>query len=227
MVLKTKLNHLCILLLFILSSCSSARFVEPLEVGQKQLQISGGGPLLQSDPENLPVPLLSFVIGKGLMEDLTVYNGLHITSAMLNQLHYEGGMLYGLNRYNKEQPWMPGISVNIAMHLSFNFTNVLRLWPQTDLHAYWKVGKHLNLYTGFNNWFEILNRVESDVLGQSQWLFAPHLGILGELENSGKIGIELKFPSPRLNINLEGLTAVPEGTVLKHPAIFLSYSHNF
>ena len=91
---------LLICLLLIIASCSTSRFVRPLEKGQTATGFDLGGPVIDFADTKIPVPLSSLYIGHGLSNKLTVFGGLHTTALLFGTAQTDVGFTYAL--------WKPG-----------------------------------------------------------------------------------------------------------------------
>ena len=78
--LHTMRAQLFILLVVLLSSCASSRFVEPLDKNQLAVGVELGGPALGFGGAVIPTPLSSISAGYGIDTNVTVYGCLLYTS---------------------------------------------------------------------------------------------------------------------------------------------------
>ncbi len=187
-------------LAFILFSCGPSRWIEPLPVGEKEAQVSLGGPVFTNLGAPIPVPLLSMGMAKGNTENLTSYGAFHLTSLIYGNIHMEGGALYGMRDYQKDSPLAPGLSLGVSVHFATNIDESARLWPQVDFNSYWKFGEKSHLtYFGITNWLEIHNRTNEETVERPPWLISPQAGFRFKMKNGASLGIESKFITPRIS----------------------------
>lgn len=197
-------------LLFVMSGCAPTRFVKPLRKGEKRIGGNIGGPMVKLGGTPIPVPLSSLYYGQGITDSLTVYGGVHVTSAFYGNVQTDIGGLYHLyHNDSSTYGFNAGLALNTAFHVRSNssqfegldykpdlFSN-FRAWPQINLQGYWnfKKKKEHYLYYGLSTWLEIQNARESG-FGQGKWIFiTPHVGITwcGPLWNTT---FELQYLAP-------------------------------
>lgn len=165
------------LLLFtalIIVSCSPSRFVKPLAKGEQQINTTLGGPVVSVFGTKIPIPLLSAVYGRGIDSTLTVYGGLHLTSAAYGNFQTDIGLVKNVIKQNK---FIPGVSINPAINLiSHQFKNV-QVYPQLDANAYWNYGKKENyFYLGVCNWFDLHSKKAHGEKQTDHLIFSPQIG---------------------------------------------------
>ena len=138
-------------------SCAPTRLVKPLEQGQKSVSAHFGGPIIDLGLV-MPIPFGSIYGAYGLKEDLSIYSGLNITSAMSGVIHLDAGATYGLMADSKG--WKPGLSVSPAANFMMDvYEGNFRFYPQLAANAWWDYGNRGNyVYVGTENWFELRNQ---------------------------------------------------------------------
>lgn len=175
----------------ILCSCSSSRFVKPLDDGQQVLTAGFGGPLITFSGMPIPVPLTNICYARGFAQQFTAFGSLHTTSLLFGIGHIEVGALKGII---KNDGWKPGVSVSTSFqYLLDKWEWNSRFYPQFDANIYWTYGKRNNLiYVGSNNLFDF-NGTHPD--GQQQlnlWFPGFQIGHTFERPKSS-YQIELKY----------------------------------
>ena len=167
----------CVFTLLIANnSCSSSRFVEPLEKKQHAIGINLGGPLINFGGTIIPTPMSSIVYGYGLDSNLTLFGGLHTTSLIFNNFHSDFGVTYQFINQNKYTPSLSG-SFNNTIVTSLR-TGTTRYWPQVDLNGYWNFSKRNHFwYVGLSNWFELRSKRAHDLEQIKRWLPNPQAGV--------------------------------------------------
>ena len=158
------------------NSCSSSRFVEPLEKNQKAIGIALGGPLINFGGATIPTPMSSVVFGYGLDTNFTVFGGVHTTSLLFNNFHTDFGLTYKFIDQNKLIPSLSG-SFNNTFVTSFE-TGTSRYWPQLDINGYWNFSERNHFwYVGLSNWFELRKTRAHDLEQLKRWLPNPQAGV--------------------------------------------------
>jgi hypothetical protein len=197
-------------LFFVVEGCTPTRFVKPLRKGEKRLGGNIGGPMVRLNGTPIPVPLSSLYYGQGITDSLTVYGGVHVTSAIYGNVQTDVGGLYHLyHNDSSTYGFNAGFALNTAFHVRANSSQFegldykpdlisnFRVWPQINLEGYWnfKKKKEHYLYYGLSTWLEIRNQRESSI-GQNKFIFiTPHVGITwcGPLWNTT---FELQYLAP-------------------------------
>ena len=177
--------------IFSSSSCSSTRFVVPLDDRQQAISAEFGGPLLNFAGTTIPTPLASVTHAYGINKNLTVHNSVHLTSLAYGTFHLESGLLRNL--FYAEKPrigfsYSPGVNLMID-RFEWNF----RVYPQLDMNLYWFItgqgdrncdcpgaeGKRpLIFYTGSSTWFEF-SQTKAHGLDQEKNIFInPQVGMM-------------------------------------------------
>lgn len=178
----------------LLQACAPSRFVKPLAEDEKALSFGFGGPFVDYDGTNIPLPLTSIALGYGLDSNLTLFGGLHTTALLFGNLQLDLGASYGILEQDK---YIPGISISPVINIIIDLNDrANRLWPQADLNFYWtRTEKEHCLYVGASNWFELRKTRSNDQEQIQRWLFNPHLGYTHKLKNMD-LNIEFKFLAP-------------------------------
>ncbi len=134
-------------------SCSTNRFVEPLDKGELEIGANGGGPILNFGGSSIPLPLSSVYAGYGYSDDLTLYGGLHITSFAFKTFQLEAGARKKLVVGQSIYPSVSGaLAVNGIVSLRDGAT---RVFPEIALNPYWRYGRW-KTYTGLQAWFDFV-----------------------------------------------------------------------
>lgn len=176
-VMKQYFYLILIVLTILQYSCSSSRFVEPLEKKQHAIGINVGGPIIKFGGAIIPTPLSSIVYGYGLDSNLTVFGGLHTTSLLFNNFHSDLGMTYKLlNQKN----YIPSISSSLNNTIVTSLrTGTTRYWPSIDVNTYWNFSKRKHYwYLGMSNWFELRKTRAHDLEQIKRWLPNLQAGII-------------------------------------------------
>lgn len=169
--------YFLLLLISILQiSCSSSRFVEPLEKKQHAVGVNLGGPLINFGGAVIPTPMSSIVYGYGLDTNLTVFGGIHTTSLAFSNFHTDLGFTY---QFLKQKRFVPSISSSLNNTIVTSFrTGTTRYWPSVDLNTFWNFSKRKHFwYMGLSNWFELRKTRTHDLEQLKRWLPNPHIGI--------------------------------------------------
>ena len=144
-----------ILLLIVISGCTSQKIVKPLQKGQQQVRANLGGPLIGFGELTIPIPLTPINYARGMSNKLTIHTGLQTTSLLYRTIQVDAEATYGML---KNEGWVPGISISGTLNF---LTDVregnARLYPQLDANIYWDYGKDHFMYVGSTNWIELNN----------------------------------------------------------------------
>jgi hypothetical protein len=159
----------------LISACAPSRFVEPLQKKQIALGGSFGGPFIDFGGKPIPVPLSSIEAGYGLDSNITVFLGLHTTSLMFNNLHFDGGFTY---KFLNQVAYKPNLSITPGFNLVKDLNDpVFKFWPTLDINAYWNYGGRQNyFYAGLNNMFELSKTMALKQPQKQRWLYNPQIG---------------------------------------------------
>lgn len=180
-------------------SCSSSRFIEPLEKKQHAIGVNLGGPLINFSGLIIPTPMSSLVYGYGLDSNLTIFSGIHTTSLVFNNIHADFGISRKFLDQKKYTPSLSG-SLNNTIVTSLR-TGATRYWPQIDLNGYWNFTKKNHYwYIGVANWFELRKKRAHDLEQFKRWLPTPQMGITFK-SNTFQFNIEYKILAAGLNSN--------------------------
>ena len=157
-----------------LASCAPARFVKPLDDGQRAASLSVGGPLIKYGDATIPMPLVSAVYGYGFDSTLTGFGGLNITSALYGNVQLDLGIT---KKILAQRGVIPAVSVTPVANIIYRNKDAKKFYPQLDINAYWEVNEARNLiYAGFSNWFELSGKKAHGQEQQHHWLFTPQVG---------------------------------------------------
>ena len=194
---KRLIQTFFLLAILAVSSCAPSRFVEPLAKNESAISAEFGGPVVNLFGASFPTPLISVAYGRGISDNITVFGGLHATSAVFGVVQAEVGAVVGLLPHDSLNPFVPGISATPVLNIAFDgWEGQGRLWPQTDLNFYWNYGKRRSLiYTGFSNWYVLSQKRAHEEVQPNQVIWNPHLGhtLKGE---KWDFNTEIKFIAP-------------------------------
>ena len=211
-----KFNSIIFLLLFsfsiIISSCAPTRVVRTLKQGEKRLGGNIGGPLIKYNGTVIPVPFTSVYYAQGISDTITVFGGIHTTSALFGNFQTEIGGTYDIWR-NKDTT--KGVTGTFALNTAFNINNKeslqdvqnkprtlnsFRLWPQIDANAYYVYNKSKNhfLYYGISTWIETKSNRQSGLKQRAYVFVSPHVGTTLS-NNLLNFTFELKYLAPYMN----------------------------
>jgi hypothetical protein len=184
---------------FLITGCSSTRFVEPLEKDQLSIGAGFGGPTIEFAGAPIPLPLTSIEVGYGLDSNLTIHGGWHTTAAFFGNAQIDAGVTYQFIDQNK---YIPNVSVSPSLNFIYSFdAKAARLWPILDLNAYWNYGKRRNyFYVGFNNYFEMRQMMANEQEQMHHWIFNPQIGhVIKGKKSPWQFSVELKLIAPYLD----------------------------
>lgn len=184
-----------ICLVWLFASCTPARYVKPLDKGQKVVTASLGGPLLLYANTTIPAPLTSIAAGYGFSNDLTGFAGIHTTSLLFGVFQTDIGIV---KQISKQHSFVPGISISPVANLMIDkWEGKFSFFPQADLNFYWNYLKKPHYaYIGLTNWFDIKTASTEDPK-TTRWLPVIQLGNTMFTHNWAYT-IELKF-APKIN----------------------------
>ncbi len=135
-----------VLLLWIMTGCSSLRQVRPLELGEHKVSLDLGGALFDNLGIPLPMPLVSVDYQYGLTRDITVGGAVHITPIIFGLIGMiELNSLYGV-LYQKGA--VPGVSLHLNALLMYDFAGSFTALPELGAVAYWDLSQKVRVYTG-------------------------------------------------------------------------------
>lgn len=187
-----------LVLIIILSSCASSRFVEPLQKGEQAIGFDIGGPMIEFAGTTIPIPLTSVIYGKGIDSNITVFGSVHITSLLFSNLQSDFGATYRL--YKSNISYIPSLSASGNGNIVWDMDDSkVKFWPQLDVNAYWNFGKNNHyLYAGVSNWWEVGNTRSQDRPQLDRWLVNPQIGFVYK-SKKWFYSIETKFLAPSHN----------------------------
>lgn len=190
-----KKHHLILIVLYLLNSCASSRFVEPLKKKEQVLAIDVGGPLIINGGITMPIPLSSLVYAKGVDTNLTLFGSLHFTSLLFSNLQTDFGATY--RWYESNNKYLPSVSSSINGNMVWDFNdNKFKFWPQLDLNVYWNFGRKKHyIYAGVSNWWELAGVRSQNRPQLDRWLANPQIGIVFKSEK-WFYSLEAKFLAP-------------------------------
>jgi hypothetical protein len=179
-----------------MAACAPARFVKPLDKGQKAISASLGGPLILYGKTTIPMPLTSIALGYGLDSGLTGFAGIHTTAMLFGVIQTDIGVV---KQIRKQDNWIPAVTVSPIANLMIDkWQGKFSFFPQLDAHAYWNYPKKPHYaYVGLSNWFDLNSkRAEGDVQ-KTYWLPVVQLGNT-IVKHKWTYTIELKY-APKIN----------------------------
>ncbi len=188
------MRHLLYFFILFICSCSTTRFVEPLDKGDLAVGINAGGPLLVFSGSSIPLPLSGVYAGYGLKDNLTVYGSLHTTSLIFQTLQLEAGVRSNLYKGEK---LIPSVSGGLALNgiVDFRAFNS-RIYPELSINPYWNYGRW-QTYIGAQAWLDFY---EGGTPNNPNNFFVPSLS-LGQSVDLGKWN--LAFEYKRLGFNID------------------------
>jgi hypothetical protein len=197
-------------MVILISSCAPSRYVEPLDKEEWSVGASFGGPVIDFGGP-LPMPITSIDVGYGLDSNLTVFGGLHTTSALFGNGQIDLGLTY---RFIKQNGALPNVSVSPSFNMIYDFGDRSgNFWPVLDANAYWNYGQRRSyFYVGINNYFE-LSSTGANVQPQDYyWLFNPQVGHVLKLnEGRGAFTTEIKYLGPYIDNSYAFVPFLPPG----------------
>lgn len=207
---KTDYFLITVLLVFLISSCGPARFVEPLAKSENAIAFDLGGPIVSvPDVATTPLPFSSLTYGRGISNKLTLHGSWYTTAAVFGVAQIGAGATYGVWKSQKQKH---GVSTMLGFNTAVDvFESNFKFWPQLDAHYYYKYNLRslkqddlLNkggrpaanlLYIGIGTWYE-LERIKAH--GEKQEAFViPMLNIGHDLNwKKWTFKTELKLIAP-------------------------------
>ena len=204
------------------TSCSTTRYVEPLEKGEISVGINAGGPLIKFGETVIPIPLSGIYAGYGYKENITIYGSLHTTSLIYKTLQVEAGARKNIN---EGSGIYPTVSAAFALNGMMDFREYnVRVFPELSINPYWKYGRW-KTYVGLQTWFDFY-KFSDNVYGYGGF-FVPSANI-GQTIDLGKWEIALEYKRLGFNIPTRNSVVnyiVPNG--IGAQGIYLSFSKKF
>ncbi len=198
--MKTVLFYLSTL--FILASCASSRFIEPLAKGEQVIGLDIGGPTIEFGGAIIPIPLSSVVYARGIDTNFTVFGSVHFTSLLFGNLQTDLGATYRF--CESKNSFLPSLSSSVNANAIYDMNDSkFKFWPQLDLNAYWNFGeKDHYVYVGISNWWELAKFRSQERPQLDRWLVNPQIGLILK-SKKWWYSIETKFLAPsHNNVNL-------------------------
>lgn len=198
--MKTVLFYLSTL--FILASCASSRFIEPLAKGEQVIGLDIGGPTIEFGGAIIPIPLSSVVYARGIDTNFTVFGSVHFTSLLFGNLQTDLGATYRF--CESKNSFLPSLSSSVNANAIYDMNDSkFKFWPQLDLNAYWNFGeKDHYVYAGISNWWELAKFRSQERPQLDRWLVNPQIGLILK-SKKWWYSIETKFLAPsHNNVNL-------------------------
>lgn len=218
----------CVAILFCFGSlfykCAPSRFVKPLAKHENAIAANLGGPLIHYGKSVIPIPLTSFMYGRGITNSTTAFGSVHTTALLFGNLQTDIGVCQSLY---KNDSLKFGITVNPAVNIVYNLeAKDFRAWPQLDVNFYKDLFKQKAfVYIGLTNWFELYTKKAHDVAQPVQALINPHIGLSYRTKKWGYT-VECKF----LQMNKKNLPNVVEYVGIKQRGavgIYLNFTRRF
>ena len=184
-------------MILVVCSCSTNRFVEPLEKDEIAVGVNAGGPLIVFGGTPTPIPFSGIYAGYGYKENLTIYGSLHTTSLLYGTVQLEAGV-------RKNLVERTGISPSVSAGFALNgFTDVrefhTRIYPELSVNPYWKYGRW-KTYLGGQAWFDFYKFTQPNYGDGGFFVPSVHLG---QTVDAGKWTIALEYKRLAFNINTE------------------------
>jgi hypothetical protein len=189
-------NRIFILGIVFISACAPTRFVKPLDAGQKAVNLSLGGPLIDYSNLTIPMPFLTATYGYGIDSTLTGFGSVNITSALYGNVQLELG---ATKRLFKQRGGIPAVSINPVANIIYRNKDAFKFYPQVDINAYWDYNKGRNFfYAGLSNWFELESKRSLNEEQNNHWFLSP---LIGEtfVRRKWNYSIEAKVIAPNVS----------------------------
>ena len=100
-----------VLMAALLYSCAPSRVVQPLKKGERTINASFGGPVINELGATFPIPLTTVTYAQGISDRATLFGSAHPTSLLFGTLQGELGAVYGLVMPDTAKRLLPGISI--------------------------------------------------------------------------------------------------------------------
>lgn len=175
-----------------LYSCAPSRLIKPINKGEKQINASLGGPLINYAGTTIPIPFTSLTYAYGLEDNTTLYGSLHSTSLLFGVLQSEVGLVYQLKQPDSLKFYKLGVSVSPSLNFMIDrWQGNFRFYPKYDFNIYSKWSKKRNhlAYLGFSNWFDFYENKAHNMKNQYFIIGNFHGGLM---LNSGKWNHQLE-----------------------------------
>jgi hypothetical protein len=159
-------------ILLVFTTCTSTRFVKPLNKGQKAVFGNFGGPLIKFSGMPMPIPFANVGLGYGLHNRMSLYSSIDVTSALFGVWHHEIGMSAQVYKFKNEL----AMSVQPGLHVFQNLQtwNAFKMYPVMDFTIYKELlQKHLLWYCNGRFWFNAYQNIEN----QNAITSGIHIGI--------------------------------------------------
>ena len=194
--LNTTLAPAIALCLFV-AGCSGSRIVQPLNKGQWQTAVAGGGPIVDGDDGALPLALSSASVAYGFSQQTTGYVGMGLTSSIHDVYHMDIGFTHELIT---PFDYQPGITLSPALNLFRDKAGLdTTYYPQLDVNAYWLGAFRQDIfYIGLSNWFELSTTKAHDQKQNQHWIPTVHGGYTFQWDRWG-LNLEMKYIAPTKN----------------------------
>lgn len=135
-----------------LFSCSSSRYIEPLEKDQFAINADFGGPLIALGGLKLPIPFTSLGAGYGITDNSTVFGNLYTTSLLYRTIQIDMGIRQGI--YKSSHPLIPNVSGAFIVN---GMTNTrawdFRMFPELNISPYYTYGQWMT-YGNIQTWVD-------------------------------------------------------------------------
>jgi len=183
------------LLVFLGLACTPTRVIEPLAKGETQIQGHLGGPVINFAGLTIPIPSTSLAVNHGLNDKTTLSGGVHFTSMAFENWQVDLGIHRGLLAPKGKVPGLTGSLQFNAMKSMYQPD--FRLWPETQLTAYWKVRKS-TLFVSPGSWWVLSSTRAFNEPQNNRWL--PYVTVGARLpKGSWNFGIDFRY----MGMNLE------------------------
>ncbi|MEI7595060.1 MAG: hypothetical protein WCK02_04870 [Bacteroidota bacterium] len=173
--MKIRRKIALLLMLAIAASCSTSKFVKPLEKGEQAAGFNLGGPIIKMGGAIMPIPYTSLDYAFGLSNKTTAYGSIHTTALAYGVFQAELGFISNLKQQNG---LCPAISVSPSMNFMVDMYVGNRYYlPQLDLNFYWEnKSKNRFVYTGLSSYFDINRFKAHDEKQTHHWFPCPKIG---------------------------------------------------
>lgn len=173
-------RYMVVLLMMIISGCSSTALIRPLKRGQWAVGANAGGPMFAYKEAPVPAPLTGVMVARGFADSTSAFARLHTTSALFGVAHLELG---GVKEWKAPAKWKPGVSTAPSFHFMIDtWKGQASLYPQLDVNTYCFVGSGRGqkppdlLHAGICNWFELRGRGAEGRTQRRHWLPSLQVG---------------------------------------------------
>lgn len=163
------------LLIFLLYSCATSRYIKPLHKGEQQVSASLGGPLIGYSGVVIPVPNTSLNYGRGVTDNFTAFGSLYTTSLAYGVFQIDLGGTY---RFMGNDSARYGLSASAAVNMGLDkWEWKFAAWPMLELNGYYNIGqKGSYVFAGMGSWIEWSRYKAHQIRQTEHFLLFPQAG---------------------------------------------------